>query len=403
MNLNNDVTLYVRGAYLKLLTVFVIILFPVRYFVLCEYKYSFVFKPFGFDFNLNNFPLLLVVIFIVVMYLVSFLFPKKIVIKPSKGLVNFLTKLFYIEFTLYIVAVLFLGMKMGSEASVLAQIIALFIFSLVPFSFCTFSLLIFRPELKFRVCILYVIPTLLVASKSGFIHFFIMFVFYKMLKKESVFNIKISIVVSCLLMAYPIFMTIASYGRNGDGNIVTFVYNEIASYGETMYAIYEFVFVKISKRVSGVDVLLLPNIENTVFSLEMILMYIFKGVFTTSIFNFLSGIDNFGMGKLFAIEYINLDENLASSFEPSLLGVIYLSQQQYIVALSIFVTVVLITIFLRKLTDSLSKLFLVFFSYQLVIVIMTGLVTHISQVFRFWLITTVIFFVYKKIKGSNGK
>lgn len=392
------VVIYPRSAYLKFLTLFLFILYPFRYLILMYYPESYVYRTFGSDLVLPNIPVITLGVFIFSSYLLALVIPKTSALDSNEKLVRFLSTVLVLESILYILAVQFLGMKMGSEPSIVAQIVAFFIFSLIPISFVAFSLLLLKPDHIFKTSIFYTFPFFLVASKSGLITFFLMFIFSRMLLGRRVLNMNVIIVSMLLISMYPFFMSIASYGRSGaEGSVIEYVENEVDSYGEGISDIYEFVVKKISKRVSGVDALVIEPMSNDVFSLGSVSLFLLKGIFTASTINYLMAEPNFGMGRLFAIEYFNQSAEESSSFEPTLLGVIWMSENSVQVYFLIFLSILILIILLRSIRSSIGRLFLPFYIYQLIILNLTGLISNITSPLRYLVCVVVIYYIYTSI------
>lgn len=390
------VDLHIRAAYVKFLSLFIFVLYIARYFILFD-EDRFIFKRFVQMVDLNEAPIFYLLVFIASLYSLSLVLPKIIEVKVNYKFVTFLRRLFYIEFVVYIISVLFLGMRMGAESTILTQIAAFILSSIIPYNLVVFLLFLLDSNGKKLISLLFVIPSLLLASKSGIIHLLLIYIFTSFLKNNSIFNAKLLIRASVVYLLFPFMILVASYGRNGKGNVLSYVSAEFASFGNTAFEMYELMLFKLSDRITGLDVLLVHGQDNTVFSAISVAFYLIKGLFTASIFNALSGLQNIGMGRLFAIEFFKIPTTLVTAFEPTLFGVIYLSDDSlYVSALLVF-TVLFILLFFMKNNNMVSKLMVAFFLYQLVLVIMTGLVTQLTQVLRFWVFLNIIYYFYIRL------
>jgi hypothetical protein len=192
-------------------------------------------------------------------------------------------------------------------------------------------------------------------------------------------------------------ISIASFKRIGEGSFLTFLTNSISNMGQDVLTVYGFVLVSISRRVSGLDVLMIKTItDNFIFSPFNIIMYFLKGVFTASFIDTLMGTPSYGIGRMFAIEFLDQNKDLANGFEPTIFGVIFHSTNPLIVSLFLYILCLFPILFFRRQKNSIAKLLLCYFILVLSTVIMSGTIVQLTQVFKFYLVLHILYYLYSK-------
>ncbi|TDF35078.1 hypothetical protein EYS14_22135 [Alteromonadaceae bacterium M269] len=298
-------------------------------------------------------------------------------------------------------ALLFIAIVLGARSGVnlggVERLILFFVYSLVPLNLLYFTLLIVRKNNKLNT-ILFLIPSALMASKSGMIFALLIFISVKILKREQLISLKAFLASFFVLITYPLFIVIAAYKREGRSDFSNFFFSQLESMGESVLNVYTFVITSISRRVSGLDVLMIPqNDDNVVFSVGSISLYLLKGVLTAAFVDGLLGQNSYGIGRMFAIEFLNQDVGLANGFEPTLFGIVYHSVNPIFVGLELYLSCALTIIFFRYKQGSLANLVLCYFVFLYSYVFMTGTIVQLLQVFRFYIALIVIYYFYKRL------
>lgn len=388
--------LYPRRFFFILFGFFLAVLYPLRYLTLSQDTYSFQFVKFDISADLIGLNLSYLAAFILLQLSLGFFIPKVFHINCNKKLIDFLQKIFYLETFLLFIVVL-LGVRAGVNQTIVDKIILFFVYSLIPINLIYFFLNITQIKNKWNT-VLFLIPTILMASKSGMIFALLLILSAKILKKEKIINVKIIFGFLTVFLSYPVLITISAYHRFGTGNFFTFFISNLSNMGEDVLSLYGFVLTSISRRVSGLDVLMIPSVpDNFVFSITSILLYIMKGIFTASVVDGILSLDSFGIGRAFAIEFLQQSKDLANGFEPTLYGIVFHSPNPLISTVILYILCLLPILFLKYQKSSIALLLLCYFVFVYVFVFMTGTIVQLSQVFRFYIVIYSLYYIYKKV------
>ena len=388
--------LYPRRFFLILFSFFLVVLYPVRYFTLSQNPYSFQFVKFDLSVDFFEFNLFHLILFILLQLSLYFFIPKAVYIKHNEKFIDFLQKLFYLETVLLLIVVL-LGVRAGVNVTIVDKIVLFFVYSLIPINLIYFFLNLTKIKNKWNT-VLFLIPTILMASKSGMIFALLMILSAKILKKEKIINFKIVLGFLCVFLSYPVLITVAAYQRIEASSFFTFFTSNLSNMGEDVLSLYGFVLTSISRRVSGLDVLMIPTVtDNFVFSITSIILYIMKGIFTASAIDNILSLDSFGIGRIFAIEFLQQSKELANGFEPTLYGIVFHSPNPLISAIILYFLCLLAILFLKYQKSSIALLLLCYFVFMYVYVFMTGTIVQLSQIFRFYIVIYSLYYIYKKV------
>ncbi len=388
--------LYPRRLFILILTFFILFLYVIRYWTLSLDLNSFQFVKFGISANLGELNFFTLSLFISIQFSLYFLVPERVTFFVDNKFVNLVQKAFYLETALLFIAIV-LGARSGVNLGGVERLILFFVYSLVPLNLLYFTLLIVRKNNKLNT-ILFLIPSALMASKSGMIFALLIFISVKILKREQLISLKAFLASFFVLITYPLFIVIAAYKREGRSDFSNFFFSQLESMGESVLNVYTFVITSISRRVSGLDVLMIPqNDDNVVFSVGSISLYLLKGVLTAAFVDGLLGQNSYGIGRMFAIEFLNQDVGLANGFEPTLFGIVYHSVNPIFVGLELYLSCALTIIFFRYKQGSLANLVLCYFVFLYSYVFMTGTIVQLLQVFRFYIALIVIYYFYKRL------
>lgn len=376
-------------------------MYPVRWYVLFkldEDQGSFVraFTSIVPDEDKINWILLGIYFFI--LYCVALIIPVKISIRLQKKHKN-LINVFLLMFTSINFLQILSGWRMGKEIAGITAFLG-FMNGVVPMDLLLLiTLMFYNKKIKFIFVFLYLLSSLLIASKAGIIHIILSIYTVYILKGGKIINKKFLIAVLIIALLYPILYYISTRQRKAMDFSMQGFYNFLGK--ENLFG---FALILLSRRISGIDVLMLPRIENNIaFSFFSMFSYLAKGLFTSSIVNFfIKNNRQIGQGRVFAEEFFGQDESIASSFESSLFGNIYLSND--FVAVTLLLSIVIISIFLifyRFRKKWIMVLMNLYFIKTFCMIIMTGNVTNLTVLIRQTVILVFVFWIYNLIKPRN--
>nr|QFC18367.1 putative membrane protein [Vibrio parahaemolyticus]QOS16129.1 hypothetical protein VP33_00015 [Vibrio parahaemolyticus] len=392
----NGSWIYPRRAFIILYCIFFFVLYAVRFFTLDYNDRSLQFYSHGYRADLSQIDLSIVLVWFISGLLVSLFVPRKSWLQPSFALIRFLKFMFYFE-TFMLIVVIFIGVKSGSDQNIIQKGFLFFVYSMVPLNFVFFSLLVSN-ECKAKHVLMYVIPTILIASKSGMIFALVMYLTSRMLLKKTILSPKVIFILLSVVLAYPVLIVSAGLLRNGQFSILN-LYEGFFGMGSNVYELYMITLTSISRRISGLDVLFIPLIpDNETFSFLNLLLFSLKGLLTAGLVDSLTGMPSFGLGRYFAIEYFNQPIELANGFEPTMFGIIYHTSDKILVSILLMSLSVSPFLIFRFRNTPLSLLYMSYFIFSLMFIVMTGIVAHLPQVFRFYFLTAVLFYIAKRIR-----
>ncbi|MEZ8341242.1 hypothetical protein AB6D05_03970 [Vibrio cyclitrophicus] len=335
--------------------------------------------------------------FVLLQFSLVFFIPKRLFIDISKRFVNFLQLIFYVETALLFIVVL-MGVKAGVNQNIVDKSVLFFVYSLMPISLVYFFLLIIKDNNKINT-VLFLAPTILMASKSGMIFSLVLMLSAKVLKREPIFTFKVSLSILFVFLLYPVLITIAIFKRTGGESFLGFFTSLLSHMGGDFLSIYGFVLTSISRRVSGIDVLMIPTvIDNFVFSLPSIFLYALKGFFTAAFIDTMLSMDSVGIGRLFAIEFLNQNKELANGFEPTFYGVVFHSLTPFVSSILLYCICLFPILFFRFQKNNIASLMLCYFIFVYIFVFMSGTIVQLTQVFRFYIILHLTYYVYIRVR-----
>ncbi|EGQ8918986.1 hypothetical protein GJ207_05270 [Vibrio parahaemolyticus] len=393
--------LYPRRLYIRLSLFFVSVLYFLRMVTIYYEPESFQFiKQFGYPtLNMDFLPWIL--LFILFLFFIALLIPKEIELNVSDKFRFFFQSVFYAEFLLLIIIII-IGVKAGENQSILEKAIVFFVYSVIPYNLSYFVLVLTGGKNKLNT-LLYFAPSILMASKSGIIFALLLVITAKILKRERVFSFTIFISILISICLYPLMLALAIYHRVGGGNVYEVIARNFSAMGDNVIKVYEFVFISISRRVSGVDVLFIPDsIDNIVFSPVSIIGYLFKGISNAGLVDTLLGQRSFGIGRQFAIEFFGQNTDLANGFEPTLFGIMFHSSNPLLVSAIILLSVCCLFLFFRSRKDALGKVMLCYLIFVFCFVLMTGSIIQLSQTIKFYLLSSFIYYMYIRVFYKSG-
>jgi hypothetical protein len=193
-----------------------------------------------------------------------------------------------------------------------------------------------------------------------------------------------------LLLLWPMFAYISAILRLSTKQ--DFLYTSV-----NIKVLLSIAFIGLSRRLGGIDILMIPILDNNItFSTLNILLYLFKGIFTTGLVDKIMG-NNYttGIGTAFAEEFLSQPKGVPNAFSPTLLGIIYFTPNIVFTSLLLLFVTLLIFIFLsyNKKKWIISFMLIVQIVMFIRIVVFTGSVSYLTfwirQIFVFLILITL--------------
>jgi hypothetical protein len=393
---------YPRKLFLTLSIMFFIILYPLRIITLDSHPQSFVFKNFGYGVDWSRIAIYEYLLLFISILLLALFVPKQLTLKVKKPHIQLIEKIFYFEILISFVVFYLLGSKMGMNLGLVEKLLLFLVYSLLPFDLIFFSLLlIVKNKNKIVIiCIIYAVLALLRGSKAS-LFFLLMALFsISVLRGGKVLNFKYILFTALAVILFPTFAVLGYFFRG------EFSFNEMINTLGFSTRVLEVAGVAFSRRISGVDVLMLEQIENnTVFSIGELGLYYLKGLFTAFF------VDAFrpdglsaGIGRMFAIEFLSQPKDIANAYGVTLLGVIHYSNEKILISLLYFLSIagLLTTLNIYK-HKWVVAIVLLYFVYQFPIFIMSGSPIMLSTPIRYFIVLTVVIYLYNKYLAKSHK
>lgn len=376
--------LHIRKLYFVWSSFFIFLLYPLRYLTLSSVETSFVFQKQGRAIAWERIDIIELSFFCAIVLSLGFLLPKLLNLKIKIYHLNLLRSLFYVQVFLVLFVSLFLGAKMGTEQTIIHKLIFFCVHSLVPFDMLFLGLLLFlrnRKEIVF-ICFIFIVLAILKGSKSSL--FFLLMAWYSVhiLKGGSILNKKYLIYGAVVILLFPILSTVGNFIRlSGEGVDLS----SISKFLSFNFELVELAFVAVSRRISGIDILMLePVLNNNVFSNQSILLYYFKGFVPAFIVDTVIGNQSVGIGRLFAIEFLGQSPLLANAYGVSLFGVIHYANNKFFVVFLYLFSVVIFFYITRVYKQKWIVAYTaIYFVHQVPILLMSGYPLKITIFYRY--------------------
>ena len=403
MSNNQIYYLFPRKVAIILFFIFILVMYPLRYislFYLDTSYWSFCFNNWDFKVDNTKIEISYILIFVIFLFLFTLLFPKTIVIRVNNMQRQFIYLCSCITVFLSLI-LLVSGSKMGSNSNLFHKIVSFFMTSLIPRDFIILLVILFTKGMfKKFILLIYISILFLSGSKSGIFLILLMFFVSHIALGKSVLNFKYICLFLTSIAFYPFFLYLGYINRFGV-NLSFFDIKEIM----LNYNIIETSFLQISRRLSGIDILMIDAIDNNiVFSVESILSYLFKGLSTAYIYDiFISQQSSFGIGRSFAIEFLGQSKDLPNGFEPTLFGLIYFSNEPFIIFILIsVVSVITLFVILHFAKNWLGLSYIIFFIFQFTLLILTGTILNLTINIRYILFSLILYSLYKLFIKSKS-
>lgn len=397
MNLNNNEYFYLKKMYLIFLTFFIIFLYPLRILILkhnpLEYELQYIpHIPYKI-FSVEKIPLENIIIFILLLYLLAIIIPKRIKVNEISNYRLYI-KIFYIQ-NIFYASFLLLGVyTMGKEMNIVSRILFGLIDGILGRDFIFLIILIGKIQTNKKIkkyFLLYSLPSIIMGSKSGVILAIIYTLTILIGFNKKIFKIRYLIGVILVYLSYPLIYTLSWAIRLG-GSIDSRIYDEFSIYTPLEL---------ISKRVNAIDILMAEknNILNIKeLSTSSLFEKIIAAILTRgAVSNFLNK-DILPYGVVFSQEVMHQPKNIINGFEPTLFGVIYYSENMYQTFILLVVTILILILFMYNLSKKNFSIFLIIFLMTFLITIMTGIFANIYILFRYWIIFNTINFFTKELR-----
>jgi len=403
--------IFLQKTYICIISLFVFLLYPVRVLSLLIDQNSFVFQSYGFRIvwdNINFFILFFIIIFF---YLLSFFIPKVIEFSITNRKKNILIFIFLIQCILSIFNSM-TGARMGNDISAFQKVLGGLVYSIIPIDFFFMTVLIIEKKtLKRSLFILFYIMTFFViGSKSGIFNVILILFFVKISLGTKILFKRYLLIFSLTALSYPFLAVVSGFVRmGGQMNVQVLLENSSQLINEHGIELLRYSLISLSRRLSGIDILMIPKMNNETFSSLNILLYSIKGLIPAGIIDFVMNKSTYSLGREFSIEFLKQDPNFVNAYGVSFIGTVLFSNSPFFVCIYLFLLLFLIIIILNKFrkNDFVVYLYIYFIIQFPLNVLMSGSPINITIIFRylFYLFVLDFFiknvFVVKQIKVSS--
>lgn len=396
--------LYLRKLYFVWVSLFLFLLYPLRYLTLSMVETSFVFEKQGFAVSWAKVNPIELVVFSVIVILLGFLLPNKLKFSMKTCHLSLLRWIFYVQVLLILFLSVVLGAKMGTEQTVAHKLVFFLVNSLIPFDMLFLGLILFlknKREVVF-ICLIFIFLAILKGSKSSL--FFLLMTLYSVhiLKGGSIFNRKYFLYGLVVILLFPIFSTIGNFIRaSGEGVDIT----TTSRFFLINMDVVKLAFVAVSRRISGIDTLMLdPVLNNTVFSNYSILLYYVKGFIPAFIVDSFMGNQSVGIGRLFAIEFLGQAPTVANAYGVSLFGVIHYANNRAFVGILYFISIAAFFCVIRTYKNKwIISFSAIYFVHEMPILLMSGYPLKITIFYRYILFLALFAGINLLLRRFFGK
>lgn len=395
--------IYLRKAYLVMVSIFIIFMYPVRkYFLSIDPKlYSFgkhffvIYK----EYNPEKVPINFIILGIIFIYLFSFFIPKNLKVAKKNKNIKIVKLIFFIQVLLITFSTLVLKQKFGGQVTFSIYFFSIIIESILSrefiFLLILYNQMINKKNVKLYM-FFYIIPSFLLGSKSGLINCLIYYIWLKLVLNEKIITKKIMVVVTSLYMLYPTLYSLSWMVRSGNFTL-NFSYFQLK---EVMKPL-----ILLSHRISGIDVFMADY--NKILNIDLLstyenILYFFKGIFGNSILKYFS-LNTRGYGRVFAEQVFFQPIDLINGYESSLIGTIFYSKNRVTLSIVLALILIISLIIIKKVTQkSKNGVFIVFFLIQINLLILTGLLNKLGITIRFFIIYYILI-SFTNLGEKNGK
>jgi hypothetical protein len=379
-------------------------MYPLRWFVLFrldEQHGSFVTAFRGIRPSEDKINWMLLCVYFFIIYCISFVIPKSISVRLKKKYKKMFK--FFILFSIILKFLqILLGWRMDRYPTGILRIIGFLDGLMPPDLLILIVILFFDIKKSIIVIAINIMFSFFIASKAGLIHIALSIYSVYILRGGKIINKKFLILFFTIMILYPLIYYIMNRQRND----LIFSKEGLENFlkGENIIL---FAMLLLSRRITGIDILMIPKIENSMtFSLYSTISYLIKGVLPSNVIDFVIRNDrSIGQGRRFAEEYFGQNETIANAFEISLYGQLYFSNN--IIGSIIVLSITIIGIFLlcyKFRNKWIISLTLIYFIKVFCTVIMTGGITGLTVIIRQIFVLIVFVSIYNSIyqNGING-
>lgn len=400
----NEINVYPRRMFFILSISFIFILYVIRGYTLNTNPLSYQFIANGFNVNWRYIDFVSLILFLALYLSLSLIFPKKDVISWTLTDKKNIRNIFIFQNMMLLLAIVFFGARMGTESNVFNRLI-LSIALILPILYTALGFFIVNSKSIKKICIgsiLFILPTILLASKSGILQILMLLFGMSLLLGKKIINFKNSIIFICIIIIYP-YVSIFAYYLRGEQTqyFLEFFLSHANNDQSFLYTSIE----SISRRISGYDILMIPA-HSPLINISNFFEYLFKGIFSAGFIDaLLSHEQSYGIGRYFAINLLNVPSSTVIGIEPTLYGIAHFSDFPALYAILINV-VAMFTLLIIRYFAKYSFLFKVFFYYQAInfpIILITGTYLQITLQLRYLIFLTIIVGFFNFIKRNKNE
>lgn len=385
---------YLRKVYLVILTIQIIIMYLIRYYILKinPTRYTFIHWEFVHEKKIffENLPIKYLLLFFIWLYLIAIFIPRKIRLFQLKNKKIFMN-LFFIQNFFLLLDTLFLGNRMnsGGNNNIILKILEFIFLGIINkevLLFVVIYITILDNRKLFKIIIIYFIPSMFIGSKAGIIIPCMIIFFLKLGIEKKIVKWKTFFIGISLFFLYPVFTSISWMTRNGSYKFINFEYN---------YKIYE-IFLSLSRRITGIDILnqkkFLINQELQELDFLNLVLYYLKGIIPSSIVNFIFAKgENITYGMLLARIIFKQPIWIISACEATLFGTFYYNSNPIISFIIFNIILIGIIIFIKLNKNKRERNFLlIIFIFSFLGLVMKGNPEEFLIFIRFWFIYLIL-------------
>lgn len=386
-----------RKVYFYILSINIFIIYIFRGILLKNNPELFTIRTHFFiknrNFSFENIPINLIILFVIYLYLIGFIFPKKLKYNEmqSKKILDYL---FYIQNIILSIIIVKFNLKMGShikiEENIIFKIINFLITGIIPREMLLFFSIynnFFHKKKYILIIFLYFIPSLLIGSKAGVL-IPIMIIFYMYIGfYNKIINLKWIGVSIVTFFLYPIFTTFSWAFRGNDFSNLEFNFN------------FKNIVYSFSRRITGLDILnqKYENVkEINLLDISYFISNLIKGIIPGTIVSYFRNERNIIYGRFFAEIVYGQPKNFISGYEATLFGCLYYTSNQILIFI-IFNIVFIFSVFFIKKIICLDKrsAFYTFFVFNFLQLVRTGNYYELLFFIRIYIVITLIEKIFK--------
>lgn len=390
---------YPRRLYLLGLTFWISAIYVVRYLYLINNENNYIFSFHDeIDFDLINQNLVLAIPLFICFYGFSYIIPEAVVIRRMPHAKYKIIYYLYIAVLVsFCIATYIFGGAASGEDSLVNRIVFGIFLSVIPIKLLVFALVVqsrLQPSINaWSILIPYGCALLLFGSKAALLFVVFYYVSQRILFGDKLLSRNAIVALLLAVVFYPFLSIYSYYVRLGGNDFISFASEALDHITSADSNFFLQTLAVLSPRLSAIDVLSLPRTETSaVLSGTGLLIYFLKGLFVSQFVDVLVPHSSFGIGRVFAIEHLGQDLDLANAWEPSLFGLVSTSNDFYLnyflVILILLLTMFFVRLFLRSRQPALM-LSGFYILVEIIITVMTGTI----QDFGFAIRSSIAFFL----------